>query len=103
MFPALLSISSAGPASQAARGSCSPRPRAIAAPNAARTCPHLHSKVDTNLPLKQITAKQWYMCVCVCVKRVLAVLAAPALAFLMGYMLIADSGNKNKTCDNKVL
>ncbi len=57
MFPALLSVSSAGPASQAARGSDSPRPPA--APNAARTCPHLHSKVDTNPPLKQVTVKQW--------------------------------------------
>ncbi len=33
-----------------------------------------------------------------CVNRVLAVLAAPALAMLMGYKLIADSGNQ-KTCD----
>ncbi len=37
--------------------------------------------------------------VCMCVKRVLAVLAAPALALLTGYKLIADSGNQNKTCD----
>ncbi len=36
------------------------------------------------------------VCVCVCVNRVLAVLAAPTLA-----ILIADSGNKNKTCDYK--
>ncbi len=43
------------------------------------------------------------MCVCVCVKKVLAVLAAPALALLTGYKLIADSGNQNKTCDNKPL
>ncbi len=35
--------------------------------------------------------------------RVLAVLAAPALALLTGYKLIADSGNQNKTCDNKAL
>ncbi len=58
MFPALLSVSSAGPVSQAARGSVSPRPPAPAAPNAARTCPHLHTKVDTNLPFKQVTVKQ---------------------------------------------
>ncbi len=30
-------------------------------------------------------------------------LAAPALALLTGYKLIADSGNQNKTCDNKPL
>ncbi len=36
MFPALLSVSSAGPASQAARGSVSPWPPAPAAPNASR-------------------------------------------------------------------
>ncbi len=30
-------------------------------------------------------------------------LAAPALAMLTGYKLIADSGNQNKTCDNKAL
>ncbi len=41
------------------------------------------------------------VCVCVCVNRVLAVLAAPALALLTGYKLIADSGNKSKTCDNQ--
>ncbi len=58
MFPALLSVSSAGPVSQAARGSVSPRPPAPAAPNAARTCPHLHTKVDTDPPLKQVTVKQ---------------------------------------------
>ncbi len=46
MFPALLSVSSAGPASQAACGSVSPRPPA--APIAVWTCPHLHSKVETN-------------------------------------------------------
>ncbi len=45
MFPALLSTPSAGPASQAARGYASSRPPAPAAPNAARTCPHLHSKM----------------------------------------------------------
>ncbi len=39
----------------------------------------------------------------VCVNRVLAVLAGPALAMLTGYKLIADSGNQNKTCDNKAL
>ncbi len=66
MFPALLSISSAGPASQAARGSVSPWPPAPAAPNAARTCPHLHSKVDTNQPLKQVTTNNG-KCVCMCV------------------------------------
>ncbi len=59
MFPALLSVSSAGPASQAAPGSVSPWPPAPAAPNASRTCPHLHSKADTNPPLKQVTVKQW--------------------------------------------
>ncbi len=59
LFPALLSVSSAGPASQAACASVSPRPPAPAAPNAARTCPHLHTKVDTNPPLKQVTVKQW--------------------------------------------
>ncbi len=58
MFPALLSVSSAGPVSQAARGSVSPRPPAQAAPNAARTCPHLHTKVGTNPPFKQVTVKQ---------------------------------------------
>ncbi len=47
MFPALLSALSAEPASPAARGSASPQPPVPAAPNAARTCPHLHSKVDT--------------------------------------------------------
>ncbi len=62
MFPALLSVSSAGPASQAARGSVSPRP----APDAARMCPHLHSKVDTNLPLKQVTVNGKCVCVYVC-------------------------------------
>ncbi len=46
MFPTLHSVSSAGPASQAARGSVSPWPSAPATPNVARTCPHLHSKVD---------------------------------------------------------
>ncbi len=50
MFSALLSTPSAGPDSQAARGSASPRPP----PNAARTCSHLHSKVNTNQPLKQV-------------------------------------------------
>ncbi len=50
MFPALLSTPSAGPASQAACGYASSRPPAPAAPNAARTCPHLHSNVDTNPP-----------------------------------------------------
>ncbi len=59
MFPALLSAPSAGPASQEACGSVSPWPPAPAAPNAARRCPQLHSKVDTNPPLKQVTAKQW--------------------------------------------
>ncbi len=41
-----------------------------------------------------------------CVNRVLAVLArlaAAALVVLMAYKLIADSGNLNKTSDNKVL
>ncbi len=69
MFPALLSAPSAGPVSQATHESATPRPPA--APDAARTCPHLHTKVDTNLPLKQVTVKQWKMCV----NRVLAVLA----------------------------
>ncbi len=58
MIPALLSALSAGPASPAARGSASPQPPVPAALNAARTCPHLHSKVDTNPPLKQVTVKQ---------------------------------------------
>ncbi len=49
----------AGPAFQPARQSASPRPPAPAATNAARTCPHLPSKVDTNPPLKQVTVKQW--------------------------------------------
>ncbi len=48
MFLILLSALSAGPVSPAARGSASPQPPVPAAPNAARTCPHLHSKVDTN-------------------------------------------------------
>ncbi len=56
LFPALLSISSAGPTSQATRGSVSPRPPA---PAAARTCPHLHSKVDTDPPTKEVRVKQW--------------------------------------------
>ncbi len=41
-----------------------------------------------------------------CVNRVLAVLAslaAAVLAVLTGYNLIADSGNQNKTSDNKAL
>ncbi len=41
-----------------------------------------------------------------CVNRVLAVLASlatAALVVLMGYKLIADSGNQNKTSDNKAL
>ncbi len=41
-----------------------------------------------------------------CVNRVLAVLAslaAAALTMLMGYKLLADSGNQNKTSDNKAL
>ncbi len=41
-----------------------------------------------------------------CVNRVLAVLAslvAAALTVLTGYKLIADSGNQNKTSDNKAL
>ncbi len=59
MFPALLSAPSAGTVSQASHGSASPRPPAPVALNAARTCPHLHSKVDTKLPLKQVTVKQW--------------------------------------------
>ncbi len=58
MFPAWLSAPSAGPASPPGRGSASPRPPAPAAPNAARTRPQLHSKVDTNPPLKQVTVKQ---------------------------------------------
>ncbi len=33
----------------------------------------------------------------------LASLAAAVLAVLMGYKLIADSGNQNKTSDNKAL
>ncbi len=57
MFPALLSAPSAGPVSQAACGSATPRPPT--ASNAARTRPYLHSKVDTNPPLKQVTVKQW--------------------------------------------
>ncbi len=39
-----------------------------------------------------------------CVNRVLAVLArlaAAALPMLTGYKLIADSGNQNRTSDNK--
>ncbi len=43
------------------------------------------------------------VCMCVCVKRVLAVLTAPALALLTGYKLIADFGNQNKACYNKPL
>ncbi len=42
----------------------------------------------------------------VCVNRVLAVLAslaAAALVVLTRYKLIADSGNQNKTSDNKAL
>ncbi len=95
----LLSISSAGPASQAARQSLFPQPPAPAAPNAAQTCLHLHSKVDSDPPLKPVTVKHWY----ICVNRVLAVLAAPSLAMLMGYELIAYSGDQNKTCDDKAL
>ncbi len=41
-----------------------------------------------------------------CANRVLAVLAslaAATLVVLMGYKLIADSGNQNKTIDNKAL
>ncbi len=38
-----------------------------------------------------------------CANRVLAVLAAAALAMLTGYKVIVDSGNQNKTCDNKAL
>ncbi len=38
-----------------------------------------------------------------CVNRVLAVLATAALAVLTGYKLIVDSGNQNKTSDNKAL
>ncbi len=41
------------------------------------------------------------MGVCVCVNRVLAALAAPALAMLMGYKLIVDSENHINNCDNK--
>ncbi len=37
-------------------------PPAPAAPNAAQMCPHLHSKVDTNLPLKQVTLLHWNHC-----------------------------------------
>ncbi len=33
----------------------------------------------------------------------MATLAAATLAMLTGYKLIVDSGNKNKTCDNKAL
>ncbi len=43
------------------------------------------------------------VCLCMCVNRVLAVLAAPTLAMLMGYKLIADSGDQNKTCNDKAL
>ncbi len=39
--------------------------------------------------------------VCVCVNRVLAALAVPALAMLMGYKLIVDSENHINNCDNK--
>ncbi len=46
MFPALLSVSSAGPASQAAHGSASPRPPAPAAPNAARTIREIKIKLS---------------------------------------------------------
>ncbi len=35
-----------------------------------------------------------------CVNRVLAVLAAPSVALLTGYKLIADSGDQSKTCDD---
>ncbi len=38
-----------------------------------------------------------------CVNRVLAVLAAAALAMQTGYKLIADSENQHNTCNNKVL
>ncbi len=54
LFPALLSIFSAGPTSQATRGSVSPWP-----PAPARACPHLHTKVDTDPPTKQVRVKQW--------------------------------------------
>ncbi len=71
MFPALLSVSSAGPASQAAHGSASPRPPAPAAPNAARTCPHLHTKVDTNPPIKANNNETMVnVCMCVCEKGI---------------------------------
>ncbi len=54
MFPALLSAPSTGSASPAARRSASPRSPASAARNAARTCSHLYTKVDTNPPVKQM-------------------------------------------------
>ncbi len=56
MFLALLSSPSARPSLLAACRSASPQPPA--APNAARMCPHLHSKVDINTPLKQLTVEQ---------------------------------------------
>ncbi len=51
-------------------------------------CPHLHSKIDINLPLKQVIVKKWYMCV----NRVLAVLVAAAM--LMGS--VSDNRNANE-------
>ena len=80
---------------------CEGQPRRFPAPNAARTCPHLHSKVDIHPPLKKVTVSKAMV---MCVNRVLAmhaVLAATTLVMLTGYKLIADSGNQNTTSDNK--
>ncbi len=60
VVPALLSAPSAGPASPPGLESASPTASSSSyTPNAARTRPHLHSKVDTNPPLKQVTVNQW--------------------------------------------
>ncbi len=69
--------------------SASPWPPAPAAPNAARTCPHLHSKVNTNPPLKQVTVKLCEMCI----NRVIAVLAAAAM--LKGNVSGSRTGDTN--------
>ncbi len=52
--------------------------------------------------IKASNSETMLMCVNI-VLAVLARLAAAALAVRMAYKLIADSGNQNKTSDNKVL
>ncbi len=77
MFPALLSVSSAGPACTECSSNMS--------------SPALKGRHKSTIKASNSeTMVNVCVCVCVCVNRVLPVLAAPALAMLTGYKLIAD-------------